>query len=163
MGQYTPRCGLTSSEVRRLSGRWRNMDGKENWPDLDSFVEWAAKKGYRRGMRTRKWRPYEPHSPDNSYFADSYEIALQEQEERRNEINAKCEFCEQCTEKCNSMAVGCLRWREYFVSNWNNNIRRARTAAEEKPIPVSVGPQYFRYEHPDLVREGIVFRGKTEE
>ena len=64
------------------------------------------------------------------------------------------QFCVGCTEACRE-GVGCERWRQYFILNWDQNISIAKPVPKEDPN----AKQYFRYEHPDLVREGIVFEG----
>lgn len=54
-------------------------------------------------------------------------------------------FCSDCQlESCPEAGRGCPKYRRRFVKNWNENISTAPKVTKE----------YFRYEHPDLVREG---------
>jgi hypothetical protein len=46
----------------------------------------------------------------------------------------------------------CDGWEEQFIKNWNEKIYYPKPP--QKPEPKKM---VFRYEHPDLVREGIVF------
>lgn len=55
--------------------------------------------------------------------------------------------CKICDKACPD--GGCKAWRDWFVQNWNDNI----TIAPQEPRD----RQFFRYEHPDLVREGIAY------
>jgi hypothetical protein len=66
-------------------------------------------------------------------------------------IEAESLFCKCCEKECQSKRAGCKEWREYFVKNWNENISTYDPGQQQEKI--------FRYEHPDLIREGIVFMG----
>lgn len=57
-------------------------------------------------------------------------------------------FCEGCTRVCPDEARGCAEYKKWFAENWNKHISAASAA---KPRV----REFFRYEHPDLVREGI--------
>lgn len=61
-------------------------------------------------------------------------------------IDTESPFCRNCR-RCSNVWRGCPAWRKYFIDNWNKNIM-------VKPKKTR---QFFQYEHPDLVREGIVF------
>ena len=63
-----------------------------------------------------------------------------------------CDGCDQKMVICNT--IGCLKYREQFVQNWDKNIHWTPPIPEEQKPKVK---EFFRYEHPDLVREGIVF------
>ena len=61
-------------------------------------------------------------------------------------------FCEKCkNDSCPSKDLGCKDWKAYFIKNWNQNISTYRPDDKVEKI--------FRYEHPDLIREGIVWTG----
>ena len=53
------------------------------------------------------------------------------------------------------LGVGCDEYRAWWKKNWDQNIYVAPKKPE--PKPATEGSQMFRYEHPDLVREGIVW------
>lgn len=56
-------------------------------------------------------------------------------------IDSESPFCRNCTrDDCPTNGDGCKAWETYFIDNWNKKQR-----------------QFFRYEHPDLVREGIIY------
>lgn len=56
--------------------------------------------------------------------------------------------CDSCDKVCAAEGRGCGPWRDYFVRNWNENI---------SVKPKKQTKEVFRYEHPDMIREGIVF------
>lgn len=65
-------------------------------------------------------------------------------------------FCRNCTrDDCPTNGDGCKAWETYFIDNWNKNIMKLWKTTKTTPI--------FRYEHPDLVREGIVFEHEQGE
>lgn len=57
-------------------------------------------------------------------------------------------FCDGCTRECPTK--GCEEWARYYQKNWNSRIHRL--IRREPPTQVT-----FRYEHPDLIREGIIW------
>lgn len=153
-GEYKPRYGLSSKEVMTMKSKFFKMrqNGGTDWKSLDEFCKWAVEEGYKPGMRLRKHNTDMPHSLDNSYFAFPGDSQEEEQERHATYVDAKSPYCEACgVENCPSVSIGCFRWREYFVNNWNKNICR-----NGRPV-IRSAEVTFRYEHPDLVREGIVF------
>ena len=71
-------------------------------------------------------------------------------------IDSESPFCRNCDrERCSNIWQGCPEWQDYFRKNWNENIRAKNSKAQTR--------QFFQYEHPDLVREGIVFRHEQGE
>ena len=151
--QYAPRYGLSSDEVMIMKSKFQKVKngGGTDWKDLDEFCKWSVQEGYKPGMRIKKQYPFLPHSKENSYFVPTGEP---EADRPETYIAAESPFCQNCEIKdCATVSFGCKKWREYFVKNWNDNIcRRGRPV----PRPADV---VFRYEHPDLVREGIVWAG----
>lgn len=148
-GQYASRHGLSSDEVMIMKSKLQKMrkGGATDWETVDQFCKWAVEKGYKPGMRIKKYYDFLPHSMENSYFVHTG----QKVEERHPTfVDSESPCCKNCDEDCDAAAFGCAKWRAYFVKNWNENIYRSQPAAR----PVNV---VFRYEHPDLVREGIVF------
>lgn len=76
-------------------------------------------------------------------------------------IDSESPFCRNCTrDDFPTNGDGCKAWETYFIDNWNKNIMKSIGNHKKRR-------QFFRYEHPDLVREGIVFEhvlqaGKSE-
>ena len=56
--------------------------------------------------------------------------------------------CDSCDKVCAAEGRGCGLWRDYFVRNWNENI---------SVKPKKQAKEVFRYEHPDMIREGLCF------
>lgn len=113
---------------------------------FEDFCDWATGK-YKPGYTVYKLNQSKPHSKENSYwyFASKKTAEI---------ISPICDGCDQKMVICNT--IGCLKYREQFAKNWDKNIHWTR------PIPEQPKPnvkEFFRYEHPDLVREGIVFYG----
>lgn len=153
MGQYASRYGLSSDEVMIMKSKLQKMrkGGDTDWETVEQFVKWAVEEGYKPGMRIKKYFSFLPHSMENSYFVHT---GQKEEERHPTFIDSESPYCKNCDiDDCDRMAFGCKKWREYFVKNWNENICRN---GRPTPRPADV---VFRYEHPDLVREGIVFEG----
>lgn len=74
------------------------------------------------------------------------------EERPQHYVDVVSPFCENCKEECPS--YGCREWREYYKKNWDQNISKA---AQRVPR----GKQVFRYEHPDMIREGIILQGNA--
>lgn len=112
------------------------------WESFEDFCQWAESQGYRTGLTIYALNQNKPHGPDNSYL---YYKGL-------DLPDIKSPFCEGCTRKyCPGNKVGCAEYRSKWKKNWNENICR-KPKEPAKPT----GREVFRYEHPDLVREGIV-------
>lgn len=72
-------------------------------------------------------------------------------------IDSESPFCRNCTrDDCPTNGDGCKAWETYFIDNWNKNIMKSIGNHKKQR-------QFFRYEHPDLVREGIVFEHEQGE
>jgi hypothetical protein len=139
--ELKPRYGYDTDEVASISVKYYTMDGRENWAGLDDFCKWLRENGHRRGAHLKKRDRSKPHSPENSFFKEREEPTEKPQEG----VCAKCPY-----DVCVNISQGCLQWRQEFESNWNRKICRKKK--EERKD----NREYFRYEHPDLVREGIV-------
>ena len=136
------------SEAIELYALRRIYDGireDSTFSSFEDFFDWAEGK-YRVGHTIYKLDQTKPYSPENCYWY----YAIKKVEDVTSPI---CEGCTVNMTICNT--IGCLRYREYFVKNWNDNIC---AKPKEVPKPKNV-KEYFRYEHPDLEREGIVFEG----
>lgn len=72
-------------------------------------------------------------------------------------IDSESPFCRNCTrDDCPTNGDGCKAWETYFIDNWNKNIMKSIGNHKKQR-------QFFQYEHPDLVREGIVFEHEQSE
>lgn len=153
IAHYKGRYGLSGNDVDNLNCAYnRPLKGNHTFASFDAFVLYAAENGYQKGMHLRRKDEKAPHGPGNTYWSNSH----LERAERKVKIAADrgiiSPYCKDCDRPCNTF--GCPAWREYFVKNWNRNIHW------KKPEPKKPEPnkrEVFRYEHPDMVREGIVF------
>ena len=155
---YKDRHGIPGEDVKHLIRRFYRYFMDSDWYNADHFVKWCSENGWQKGLHLCRIDKAKPHGPDNSFFKtrELTKKAQLEDNRRRKEERKKLvsPFCEGCTTGCTNTAIGCDEYRAWFAKNWNQNIRVAKPA-EVKPEPE--GPMVFRYEHPDLVREGIVF------
>lgn len=147
MSYYKPRYGLTHDEVKNLAGMYYKKNLPESdFEDFDDFARWAAESGRQQYAQLRKRDPDKPHGPENSFWY----IRPPYQKVERHDYT--CKFCEGCDKgSCQTVPNGCREWRKWFVENWNEYI----CIKPKEPEPRK--REVFRYEHPDLVREGIVF------
>lgn len=155
--EYKARHGLSGLDVTNLIRRFYRRLYDSGWETADEFVKWCSENGYASGLRLCRKDTSKPHGPENSYFKSPETTTQAIQEDiRRRKLERKemvSPFCEGCKKECRK-SIGCDAYREWFAKNWNQNIRVAKPV-EVKPEPE--GPKVWRYEHPDLVREGIVF------
>ena len=156
-GIVEARYGINRQETLNLSKRYYMLDGKENSDCMDSFVLWCSENGYEKGLQLRKRDPKKPHSPENSFFFSTQKQKQEIHEKKVETMAIRSPFCTGCEKECpRKNSGGCEEWKEYFLNNWNQNIH----IPPPKPEPVEDPntPMVFRYEHPDLVREGIVWQ-----
>jgi len=135
---------ISFEELHTLRVRFSKLKkDSQGWEDAEDFIRWCLKNGYRKGRNLRRKFPSKPHGPTNSYFYDPKE---------------RTGICEGCKMKCPTTNMGCLRWRIGFADNWERTRRiflpEVQTAEPAAAPPVQ---EKFRYEHPDLEREGITF------
>ena len=151
MPEYNKRPeDLTSDERYRLLKRFQYLR-EHSWEDFEAFVKWALETGVWKGAFLRKKDENSPHGPDNSYWSDEPFTG--------NRIFPKHElthspFCDGCARDTEHGCAGCDKWQEYFVKNWNQRIH-VKLNLPEKPVWDNNGGK-FCYEHPDLIREGIL-------
>ena len=101
--------------------------------DLDEFILWSQKAGYQFGMKLIRLDESEAWSKTNCAWVD-------------NAPNSRTS----------------LRIRKKLVRQWDEFITPIRERYKDWKPPEPPKPkakEYFRYEHPDLVREGIVWTG----
>ena len=74
--------------------------------------------------------------------------------EKQIETEPREGICASCKKKCTASGAGCSEYQKLWTENWNRNIHRKKPEPERPRAR-----QFFLYEHPDLIREGIVFTG----
>lgn len=126
--------GLNEQEVELLRKKWKTIKQDSLWTKFEDFLFWAATNGFRPGLAVRKKHLKLPFSADNAQL-----IGPKRDGAMPNSL------CSGCILEC--PAKGCAEWRRRYQRYWNQNIHRKKTS------PVSA---VFCYEHPDLIREGIV-------
>lgn len=168
-GYYADRYGIPGKTISNLYCRYRTrIKGDSTFESFDDFLRWVSGSGYRKGCWIVKKNESLPHGWDNS---DLVEIIRTRpapvkteptEEQSKEEPEAVRNFCENCSRKGLSCQyndkAGCKSWQENFERYWNKYIHREVKLPEKKPEKKA--KEYFRYEHPDLVREGIVFENR---
>lgn len=152
MGVCKPMFGFDGKETKNLRARYRKIRDDCEWPSIEAFLLWAKESGYKTGMYLRKYGESLPHGPENSFW--NTKTSQGAKQRYIESLKNNCEFCNGCQEDCPKTGLGCKEWADYWKENWNKNIY----VPPVKP-PEPVKQQFFCYEHPDLVREGIVFEG----
>lgn len=141
-----------SSELTVLYALRRFYEGIKHdstFQSFESFCNWAAGK-YKPGYTVYKLDQAKPHSKENSYWY----FATKKPEEILRPI---CVGCDLNMAICNT--IGCLKYREQFVKNWNERIHWSRQEPKKQEPKMK---EFFRYEHPDLVGEGSVFENRPD-
>lgn len=134
---------MTKTDNYSLRRIYNRIKDDSTFDSFESFAQWAQGKR-RTGFTVYKLREDEPHSPENSYWY----YAVKPVPDTASPV---CEGCEEALRVCNQQ--GCLKWRQWFVDNWNANI-----CIKPKEVPEAPKTKgFFRYELPDLVRERIVW------
>jgi hypothetical protein len=122
---------------------WRKIrDSKipNLFTDFQDFVNWSKKNGYKYGRRLRRIDNSLDYSPDNMEWVD-LEMASPSSEIQNQRAIAKWNrFVEPIRERFRDEL-------ELLVE-----MERQKKIREEQQVR-----EFFRYEHPDLVREGIVY------
>ena len=133
MAQYKPRCGFTADDVYILKLMWRQMQRSGysiEFESQDAFIQWARGK-YDHGLTVERIDKHKGWSPGNCRFFDPRK-------------------CEKSQEYHRNMAI-----------TWEQMMQPLRQKyAKELAAIKACERQFFRYEHPDLVREGIVFHAE---
>lgn len=148
MPNFRDRYGLSGTEIGNLNRRWHRIKKDCTWETFDDFVLWCAQTDYKPRMQLVKRLKSLPHGPNNSVFLELSEIMKLQQARytKQQEITAESRFCKGCLRVC--PPCGCADWKKWYIQNLDSRIH--------KNIPKKTVVD-FRYEHPDLVREGIVF------
>ena len=156
---YKDRYGIPGDSVKHLIRKFYRYLSDSDWHNADDFVRWCSQNSWEKGLRLCRNDTSLPHGPANSFFKKpEMTVRLRQADIRRRKEERKnlvSDFCKGCQKACPAKGSdGCDEWKEYFKQNWDKNI----CVAPKKLVPaVQEGSMVFRYEHPDLVREGIVF------
>lgn len=153
---YKDRYGIPGTKVKNLARRYYRYLHDSEWATFDEFLMWASKSGYQSGLRLVRRDKTKPHGPSNSMFSSRKMIKDACRKRATERKTNASPFCDGCTGECSNSAVGCKIWKSLWIKNWNKNIyippvEPLREDPNEK--------KYFRYELPDLVREGILWTG----
>ncbi len=153
MTKRNGRYGFDAQTVVALTSRWTHRIKWDcTWESCDEFIKWCAENGHRKGSHLKKIKEGLPFGPCNAYWSipDREPPPETDQPEEELKITGDCaDLCRRCPKKtgCCRREAGCNAWYENFAAYWNKHIHR------EVVLP----PEVYRYEHPDLTREGIVF------
>jgi hypothetical protein len=142
---------LSQKDVLLIYSRYKRVRNDCTWKCWDDFLQWAVSNGWGKGLEMRKHNEAKPHGPTNSYFYSLKEEVQQKHEKVLADRAIVSRFCQGCEKKCPADGRGCPEWVEYYLKNWNENIHVPAKGSEHK------GRMKFRYEHPDLIREGITY------
>lgn len=142
---------LARKDVLLIYSRYKKIRSDSRWKSWDHFLDWAIKNGWGKGYELRKHNESKPHGPKNSYFYSAKEETRRRHEKVLEDRAIVSRFCQGCAKHCPTHGRGCQKWAEYYVQNWNQNIH------VPGPEPEYKGRMKFRYEHPDLIREGITY------
>ena len=132
MVQYKPRYGFTSDEVYILKLIWRQIQRSGyniEFASPDEFIQWSRGK-YDYGLTLERIDKHKGWGPDNCRFFNP-----------RKDGNS--------LEYNKSMAIA---WEQMMQPLRKKYAKQLKQNEANKR-------QFFRYEHPDLVREGIVWSG----
>lgn len=127
---------VQNNSLRRI---YEGLKDDHTFKSLEDFIEWSVKHGHKTRLTLYKLDTAKPHGPENSYWY----------QDNKPLPDIENPFCKGCDRPC--PGSGCLNYRKNFIIEWNRNI--CRRPKEIVPDTERV----FCYEHPDLVREGIVF------
>lgn len=114
------------------------------------FAQWSVKNGYEYGKRLRRIDRSLEYSPDNCTWEDVSKESVKRSKYKDHEMKI-------CREQ----------WDEFVTpirERFKDELERIANA-ENEPCPEEDKPgarKCWRYEHPDLVREGIMFTGVEE-
>lgn len=117
-----------------LSHKYRDMKRTGYPVTFETFADlwnWALENGWDCGKRIARIDKDGPWSEDNCFI---FQTSLKEE------------------------------YQQMLISKWNKMVEPIRERYKDELAEIErrkklKGKEYFRYEHPDLVREGIVFEG----
>lgn len=131
MAKYKPRYGFTEDEVEVLSLRWSMMQRSGysvEFESFDAFLKWAKGK-FDYGLTLERIDRHKGWNPQNCRWYNPQKNEADLADRRQQAI----------------------RW-EHMMAPLRKKYAKQLQAIEANKR------QFFRYEHPDLVREGIVWK-----
>lgn len=118
----------------------RDSEIPKLFTDFQGFANWSMKNGYKYGRRLRRIDKGAEYSPDNMEWVD---------------VNVNS----QSNEIAKKKAIA--KWDAFIKpirKQFEKELEQLQQIEEEEKIrQAQQVREFFRYEHPDLVREGIVF------
>lgn len=153
--------GIPPKEVENLRSRYTKHHLKEGFGSFDAFLRFASERGYKPGLRLRRYDERVPHGPNNSFFFDKNakeQLPLKEPEPKVSDIVSP--YCVGCKQKCPERSAGCVGWQLYFVRHWNQEIC---SRSKEAPPPEPPKREFFQYEHPDTIRRMLAQAREREQ
>lgn len=134
----------TKYNLQYYWGKIRN-DGSENrFREFRHFAAWSLENGYDYGKKIRMIDPNKGWSKDN------------------------CEWIEIEEQRSSAMRACVKQWDKFIIPIRKRFEKELECIREGRPIEIEpeppkeqIGKVFFRYEHPDLVREGIVWGVNT--
>lgn len=124
-----------NSEYNAIYYVYSGLKGQKfpiEFEDFNDFYKWSKESGWDYGKKLRRLNTSEGYSRDNCVWMDA---------EKARRYDSRDDLA---------------------IMRWNDTVTRIRENLKNLPPPMPVnqqhtGREFFRYEHPDLVREGIVF------
>lgn len=139
---------MDRSTRNNLQYNWRkiNRDDSENlFLGFRDFADWSLENGYDYGMRLYMIDPDKGWSRDNCEWIDIEKGPEQ---------------------PCRVMREMAKQWDKFIIPIRKRFAKELECIREGKPIITEpeppedqIGKVFFQYEHPDLIREGIIFVG----
>ena len=122
----------------------RDSEIPKLFTDFQDFANWSMKNGYKYGRRLRRIDKGAEYSPDNMEWVD---------------VNVNSQSNEIAKQKAIS------KWDAFIKpirKQFEKELEQLQQIEEEEKIrQAQQVREFFRYEHPDLEREGIVFNDNT--
>lgn len=151
---YKTQNGFTCREMDILRKKYQMLRDNSDFGSFENFLKFCAESGYKQGYMIFRHDKSKPHSDVNSYFV--YRKPPVKTTKINKEDNASPtpkSPCESCKLECSIQISGCAEWRVWFQKHWDEFIHQDLKSETEKK-----GREFFQYEHPDLQREGIVWK-----
>ena len=127
-----------NSEYNAINYVYTGIKGQKfpiEFEDFADFYKWSKESGWDYGKRLRRLDPEKGYTKDNCIWMDQLKAYKFDKTNER-------------------------------IKRWDDFVSRVRENLKNLPPPTPVnqqrnGREFFRYEHPDLEREGICFISET--
>lgn len=138
-----PKYGFPPDAVATIYGVWRHLPAAQvAFSSFGAFLEWCSQADYEYGRRLFRLDTSKPYSPDNCQWRDVEKTVSQE------------ELVRQWDDFITPI-------RERFAADLEV-VAALQELKRQEEIRKTIR-ECFRYEHPDLEREGIVFDLRRDE